>query len=76
MKANKEIGEIINDKVVFLNIEFELEITTGTLNTNVSYDKRVLDKNKEDEFKEYVNQFVNGLTKYTTNERQNDNNAE
>lgn len=68
----KEVGEIINDKVVFLNIEFELEIDTGTLNTNVSYDKRVIDKNKEDEFKEYVNQFVNGLTKYAVTEKQND----
>lgn len=70
---NIEIGKIKNNKISFLNIEFELEIDNGTINTNVDYDSRILDKSKEKEFQEYVEKIVSELPKFAVKEKKDDN---
>ena len=54
----KQVGKIVNDKAIFLQITFEVDITNGDINTDVDYDSRILDKQKQEQLKDFITEFT------------------
>lgn len=66
LEDNKEVGTIVNNKAVFLELKFEADLTTGDVDTNASYDTRVIDKSKQKLLMQYINEFVEKIPNLST----------
>lgn len=58
-----EVGKIKDGKATFLSIFLNIDIETGIVNSDVDYDTRVIDKNKEKKLEEIVHSFVKQIDK-------------
>lgn len=72
--ANK-VGEIKNNRLAFLNLTFEVDLDTNNIETDVNYDKRVLDTNRQEELAKYINDFVAKLVNLGVEEESNNGNT-
>lgn len=59
----KQVGNVNNDKWIFLNMMFIGNLKTNTIDIDVELDNRAIKEEHATEFEELTRNFLNGLTK-------------